>query len=370
MRRREFIAGLSGVAAWPLAAQAQQMTTIGYLDVGSPESRRDVVTDVRRGLAEMGYVEGRNLVVEYRWTLDDSLNRLPELAADLVDHRVAAIIAIQTPVALAAKSATKTIPIVFSVAVDPVEASLVASLSRPGGNLTGMTLLVVEVAAKRPELLHEVVPSARLIAFLTNPLLDPSFVEPEKRELESAARTLGLQLLVIDASHLNEIETAFTALTRAGAGALVVSGAAFFSGYSERLAALAALQGPHDLWSTRTFSRRWAHELRDRPSRTLPSCRSLCWPCSQGRNARLSSRTASHENATHHQHESRKGARSCVPTDTARPRGRGDRISNLGTQGVGQEKQQSTVHRGTTDRRGTAGDRWCRAFASGVGFSE
>ncbi len=252
MRRREFIAGL-GAAAWPLLAQAQQMTTIGYFDVGSPETRRDVVADVRRGLSEMGFVEGRNLVIEYRWAPGDSLDQLPKIAADLVGHRVAAIIAMQRPVALAAKSATKTIPIVFSVAVDPVEAGIVASLNRPGGNLTGMTLLVIEVAAKRLEMLHEVVPSVRLIAFLTNPLLDPSFIELEKRELESASQTLGLQLLMVNASKADEFETAFTTLTQAGAGGLVVSGAAFFSGYSERLVALAAdykvptIYGRHEL---------------------------------------------------------------------------------------------------------------------------
>jgi putative tryptophan/tyrosine transport system substrate-binding protein len=252
MKRREFIAGL-GAAAWPLLAQSQQMTTIGYLDVGSSETRRDVVADVRRGLAEMGFVEGRNLVIEYRWAPGDSLSQLPKIAADLVDRRVAAIIAMQRPVALAAKSATKSIPIVFSVAVDPVEAGIVASLNRPGGNLTGMTLLVIEVAAKRLEILHEVAPSVRLIAFLTNPLLNPSFIELEKRELESASQTLGLQLLMIHASKPDEFQTAFTTLIQAGAGGLVVSGAAFFSGYSERLVALAAdykvptIYGRHEL---------------------------------------------------------------------------------------------------------------------------
>jgi len=252
MRRREFIAGL-GTAAWSLTAWAQSATTIGYLDLGSPETRRDVIRDVLRGLSEMGYVERHNLVVEYRWTPEDSLSRLPDLAADLVSRRVAAIIALQTPVVLAAKSATNTIPIVFEAAVDPVDAGMVASLSRPRGNLTGVTTLVVEVTAKRLELLHEVVPSARTVAFLMNPLLDPLFVEPEKRQLENAAKTLGLRLLIVNASHANEFEAAFAALTPDRAGGLVVSGASFFSGYSAQLVALAerynipAIYGRHEL---------------------------------------------------------------------------------------------------------------------------
>jgi putative tryptophan/tyrosine transport system substrate-binding protein len=139
--RREFVAVLAGGAApWPLRAWAQSATTIGYLDLGSPETRRDVVMDVQRALSERGYIEGRNLAVEHRWTLEDSLNRLPDLAADLVDLvglRVAAIIALQLPVVLAAKSATHTIPIVFGTPNDPVEAGPVASLNWPGGNLTG-----------------------------------------------------------------------------------------------------------------------------------------------------------------------------------------------------------------------------------------
>ena len=238
MKRREFMAGLAS-AACPLAARGQPALKIGYLDLGSPETRRNVVADVRLGLSDAGYVEGRNLAIEYRWTPEDSLNRLPDLAADLVGRRVAAIIALQTPVVLAVKSATKSIPVIFETAVDPVEAGMVASLSRPGGNLTGMTTLVVEVAAKRVELLHEAVPGASLIGFLMNPLLDPLFVEPEKRELERAARTLGLQLLIVNAGHSNEFEAAFAALVRNGAGGLVVSGASFFSGYSDHLVALA-----------------------------------------------------------------------------------------------------------------------------------
>jgi len=254
MRRRQFIAGLGSAAAWPLAARAEpSTTTIGYLDAGSPEARRDVVAAVRRGLSETGYVEGRDLVIEYRWAPEDSLNRLPDLAADLAGRRVAAIIALQTPAVLAAKAATKTIPIVFETAVNPVEAGLVASLNRPGGNLTGMTTLVVEVIAKRLELLREVVPSAPLVAFLMNPLLDPLFVEPEKRELESAARALGLRLVIVNARDPNEFEAAFATLVRDGAGGLVVSGASFFSGRPEQLVALAGryrvptIYGRHEL---------------------------------------------------------------------------------------------------------------------------
>jgi len=167
-------------------------TTIGYLDVGSFEKRRNIVADVQRGLSEIGYIEGKNLTIEYRWVSEDALHRLPDLARDLVGRQVAVIIALQTPSALAAKGATKSIPIVFETAVNPVEAGLVASLNCPGGNLTGITSLVVEVATKRLELLHELRPSAALFAYLLNPLLAPAFNEAEMRELQAAAQKLGL----------------------------------------------------------------------------------------------------------------------------------------------------------------------------------
>jgi putative ABC transport system substrate-binding protein len=252
MRRREFIVGLSGAATWPLAARAQRpsMPSIGYLDLGSPATRQDVLTGVHRGLSETGYVEGRNLVVEYRWAAEDRVDRLPDLAADLVRRRVAEIIAVPTPAALAAKGATQTIPIVFATAVDPVEAGLVASLSRPGGNATGMTGLIVAVTAKRLELLHELVPASRSIGYLVNPV-NVAFAGPEIRELQVAAQALGVRLLTVNASDFRDFEPAFATLLRENAGALIVSGAAFFTNNSDQLVALAARYGLPAMYARR-----------------------------------------------------------------------------------------------------------------------
>jgi putative ABC transport system substrate-binding protein len=171
MRRRDFITLLGGAAAWPLAAHAQQrpaMPVIGYIEAGSLATASDRLVAVHRGLSEIGYVEGRNLAIEYRWG-EDHLDRLPALADDLVHRQVAAIIALTTVVAMAAKAATKSIPIAFSSGADPVETGLVASLNRPGGNLTGFYSFIDTVAAKRLELLHEMVPAATLIGYLVDP---------------------------------------------------------------------------------------------------------------------------------------------------------------------------------------------------------
>jgi putative ABC transport system substrate-binding protein len=182
MRRREFITLLGGaVAANPLAARAQQpaMPVIGYLSFGTLDTTRETVAAVRRGLSDTGYVEGRNLAVEYRWA-EDRLDRMPSLADDLVRRQVAVIGAISVPAALAAKTATKSIPIVFAIGADPVEVGLVAGINRPGGNLTGISYLSTAVAAKRLELLHELAPAATSIAFLVNPA-DP-LLRRAKRE--------------------------------------------------------------------------------------------------------------------------------------------------------------------------------------------
>jgi putative tryptophan/tyrosine transport system substrate-binding protein len=228
MRRREFIPGLGGAVAWPLAARAQQSTLpiIGYLSAGSLDPNREVVAAFQRGLSEIGYVEGRNLAVEYRWA-EDHDDQLPALAADLIRRQVAVIVAIPTLAALAAKATTESTPIVFSVGSDPVAIGLVASLNRPGGNLTGISNLLFAVVAKRLQLLHELVPTAPSIAYLVNPT-NPVFAEPETRELQGAARTLGVRLLILTASDQSELEAAFATLVRERAGGLVVGGDLLF----------------------------------------------------------------------------------------------------------------------------------------------
>jgi putative tryptophan/tyrosine transport system substrate-binding protein len=239
MRRREFIAGLGGAAAaWPLAARAQRpaMPVIGYLAPSTRDSGRD--TGFHRGLAETGYVEGRNLTVEYRWA-EFRLERLPALANDLVRCQVDVIVAITGRAVFAAKAATTSIPIVFQIGVDPVETGVVASLNRPGGNLTGFSVPFTALAGKRLELLHEMVPAATSIAFLVDPERT-AFNDAETRELQAAARTLGVQLLVLNARDPSEFEAAFATLAGARAGGLLVSGYQLFGQHADQLVALAA----------------------------------------------------------------------------------------------------------------------------------
>jgi len=237
--RRKFLATLGGaVAAWPLAARAQQpaMPVIGFVSNASPEVYAIRLRAFRQGLKEAGYVEGKNVEVEYRWA-EGQNNRLPALAAELVHRQVAVIAASSTPSAFAAKAATATIPIVFGVSVDPVKVGLVASLNRPGGNLTGVTNLNVEVGPKRLELLHELLPAATTIAMLVNPT-SPSTAEPSSRTLQAAPRALGLQLHVLHASTERDFDTVFATLVQLRAGGLVITADTFFLAHSEQLAAL------------------------------------------------------------------------------------------------------------------------------------
>jgi putative ABC transport system substrate-binding protein len=223
MQRRQFIALLGGAAVWPLTARAQQaaVPVIGFLSGSSPDGYAIRLRAFRQGLKDTGYVEGQNVAVEYRWA-EGQHARTPALAAELVQRRVTVIVAAGgTPSAVAAKAATTTIPVVFEVAVDPVASGLVASLDRPGGNVTGVTNLNVEVGPKRLELMHELLPSVTVIAALVNPA-NPVLAEPYVRGLQSAARDFGLQLNVLNASTEQDFDRVFAELSQLRAGTLVI----------------------------------------------------------------------------------------------------------------------------------------------------
>jgi putative tryptophan/tyrosine transport system substrate-binding protein len=222
MRRRHFITLVGAVAAWPLAARAQQpaMPVIGFLNSGSPEGFVPQLAGFRQGLNEVGYTEGHNVAIEFRWA-KSQYDRLPELAADLVRRHVAVIAATGGSVsAIAAKSVTTTIPIVFTSGGDPVQLRLVESLNRPGGNVTGVNLFTTTLAAKRLELLHELVPAAKVIAMLVNPTNPNS--EPDTRAVQAAAPTIGVQIVVLNASNGAEIGKAFDALSQYKVDAVLV----------------------------------------------------------------------------------------------------------------------------------------------------
>jgi len=253
-RRRDFITLLGGTAVWPLGARAQQtaMPVIGVISAEWPDLFTDRLRAFHDGLRETGYVEGRNVAIEHRWA-EGRNDRLAALAAELVRRQVAAIVAAgSTPAALVAQAATTTIPIVFYIGADPVKEGLVTSLSRPGGNVTGVVTLNVEVAAKRLELLHELVPTATIVALLVNPTT-PTLAETITRDLEVAARTLGVQLHVLHASSEREIDTAFATLVELRAGALVIGADAFFNSRSEQLAALTLRHAVPAIYQFREF---------------------------------------------------------------------------------------------------------------------
>jgi putative ABC transport system substrate-binding protein len=254
MRRREFVTLLGGATAWPLAARAQQgaMPVIGFLNGGSPDMFADRVRAFRQGLSETGYDGGSNAAIEYRWA-EGQYDRLPALAADLVRRQVTAIAAADgASSALAAKAATTTIPIIFRVGVDPVEVGLVASLSRPGGNVTGVTTLNVEVGPKRLELLHELVPTATVVALLVNPTSPAA--QAQSRDMQAAARTLGLQLHVLHATTERDFDTVFTTLAQLRAGGLVIGPDVFFGSRSEKLAALTVRHAVPTVYQFRQFA--------------------------------------------------------------------------------------------------------------------
>jgi len=254
MRRRNFITLLGGAAvAWPLAAHAQQPTTpvIGFLSARSPAEAASVLAAFRQGLGETGYFEGKNVAIEYRWA-EGQYNRLPALAAELVSHQVTVITATGgEPSALAAKAATATIPIIFTVGGDPVAAGLVASLNRPGGNLTGMTIMALQMGPKRLELLRQLLPNATAMTMLINPAFPTT--SAEARELQDAARSLGLQINVQNASTESQIDTAFTTIVQQRASALIVATDPFLLGQRDQLVRLAARHAIPTMYFLREF---------------------------------------------------------------------------------------------------------------------
>jgi ABC-type uncharacterized transport system substrate-binding protein len=253
LERREFIALLGGTAAaWPFVARAQPpaMPVIGFLGTDSPDLRVRRLRAFRSGLSEAGYDEGRNVTIEFRWA-EGQYDRLATLAADLVQRRVAAIV-VNGPAAMAAKAATTTIPIVFVVGFDPVKLGLVASLNRPGGNLTGVSLLNAELAPKRLALLHELVPKATIIALLVNPT-NPN-AETLSQDTQAAAGSLGLTLHVLHASSERDFDTAFATLLQQRAGALVIGTDGFFVAQSQRLAALTLRHAVPAIFQSREFA--------------------------------------------------------------------------------------------------------------------
>jgi len=239
MRRRDFITIIaSTAAAWPVAVRAQQtMPVIGFINAASAQNYARQLAAFHKGLAQTGYVNGQNVVIEYRWA-DDQNDRLPAMAADLVHRQVAVIAATSTPAAIAAKATTTTIPIVFEMGGNPVELGLVASLSRPSGNVTGVTGLNAEVAPKRLELLHELLPTVRVMALLVDPT-DSTTANTTANDVLAAARAFGLQLHVLHASSERDFEGVFAKLSQLGAGGLVVAGGPFFASHGEQLAAMA-----------------------------------------------------------------------------------------------------------------------------------
>jgi putative ABC transport system substrate-binding protein len=256
MRRRDFITLLGGMAMWPAAARAQQptMPVIGLLSGQSPDTSAHLVAAFRQGLNETGYIEGQSVAVEYRWALGQ-IDRLPALAADLVDRKVAVIAATAgggTAASLAAKASTSKIPIVFTSGADPVGIGLVASLNRPGGNLTGITFLSHALGAKRLGLLHELVPGVTTIAVLLNPTF-PDAVN-QSREVREAARPIGLAVTILNASNIQEIDAAFETIVQMQAGALLVGADPFLIGRREQIAALAARHSIPTIYEDRDYS--------------------------------------------------------------------------------------------------------------------
>jgi putative ABC transport system substrate-binding protein len=242
------------LATWPLAANAQQsaMPVIGFLNAASPGGYAPMVDAFRRGLTKVGYIEGQNVTIEYRWA-EGKPDRLPGMVADLIRRPVNVLVATTTQAALAAKAATTEIPIVFELASDPVKLGLVASLNRPGGNVTGATQLNIDITPKRLEVMRELIPTATLMAALVNPA-NPTLAEPTTQALQAAARTLGLQLHILHARSESELDAAFVAALQLRASGLVIGTDPLFSGHSKQLAMLAVRHAVPTIYAWREFA--------------------------------------------------------------------------------------------------------------------
>jgi putative ABC transport system substrate-binding protein len=253
MRRRDFITLVGGATMWPFAARAQRPTTpvVGFVNAAAQQDYKRQLAAFLKGLAESGYVEGRNVAIEYRWA-EGRIDRLPTMMADLIRRQVAVIAATSTPAAIAAKVATATIPIVFETGADPVQLGLVSNLSRPGGNLTGVTQTSVETMPKRLQVLHELVPAARVMALLVNPA-DANLSDAYIREAQVAARVLGVELHIVKASSETEFDGAFAKVKELRTEGLVISGGALFTGSGERLAALTLRHAVPAAFASREF---------------------------------------------------------------------------------------------------------------------
>ena len=253
MRRREFITLLGGVAMWPLTVHAQQpaMPVVGFMMAGSRAALRDEITAFEAGLKEMGFVEGQNLALEYRFA-EGQFDRFPALASDLIHRQVSVIVASSPQGALAAKRATKTIPIVFSLGADPIETGVVSSLSRPGGNVTGVYQFTAGLEAKRLGLLHEMIPKAEIIGVLVNP--NYAAIESQLRDVQDAAAHLGLRLVIVRANTESDFDTAFSTVASQRAGAMLVCASPFFNARRQQLVVLASSHSLPAIFEWRDFA--------------------------------------------------------------------------------------------------------------------
>ena len=252
IRRRDFIMLLGG-AVWPLAAGAQQtaVPVIGYLDGGSLETSSHIIAAFRKGLSEVGYVEGRDVVIEFRWA-EGKYDRLPTLASDLVRRQVSVIVAMGTPPAFAAKAATSSIPVVFGGGIDPVQAGLVGSLNRPGGNVTGVTSMNAEIETKRLGLLHELLPRAKRFALLVNP--NSPLAEFDIKDSQASVALIGREIEILTASTNREIDAAFAHLVQKRADALLIGPDVFFTNRRVQLATLAVRHAVPAIYAFREFA--------------------------------------------------------------------------------------------------------------------